>query len=68
MENFDYCVLFEVFYHLLNTCARFAKQIAHAVFFTQKMKLWHTFTDYFVNDRQVEIGHSNQTFAGKYDI
>ena len=32
----------------------------YAVFFT--------FTDYFVNDRQVEMRHSNQTFAEKYHI
>ena len=34
VQQFDYCVLFEVVYHLQNMCATIAKKTMHAVLFT----------------------------------
>ena len=68
MQNFDYCVfIWSCVSFIKYVCSNCQKNNVRRAFHTA-IQLWHTFTDYFVNDRQVEIEHSKQHFAQKYDI
>ena len=49
-------------------CPKIVEKTLHADFHAPQMQLLHTLRGCLINDSQLEIKHSNQKFAQKYDI